>query len=331
MVKKTRGRFVYKPREKDAVKKRANQSGGLFDSLFKSQFAVFTPKEGDYRLRMLPPTWNDAQHFGLDIYVHYSIGSDNQSYLCLDKMLGEKCPVCEQRKVAERGGDPDYAKSLTATKRVLVWCVDRSNEEGGPQLWSMAWTIDRDLANLSIDKASGELLLIDDPEEGYDIEFTRTGKGLKTKYSGTAVARRSSPLCDEERTADEWLGFVAENPLPDVLQYFDYEHIAAVASGAKKDADEDEEEAPTRSKARAKPAREEEEDEDDEEDASPTKTRTAARSDDDEDAEPDCPACQDTGKNSRGGFCVCKLGKKLKSMEEEDDEDERASTRRRVR
>jgi hypothetical protein len=409
MVKKER--FKYRPREKDTVKKRANQSGGLFDSIFKSQFATFTPKEGDYRLRVLPPTWPDAQHFGLDIYVHYGIGSDNQSYLCLDKMLGEKCPICEQRKVAERSGDPEYARSLVPTKRVLVWVLDRADEESGPQLWSMAWTIDRDLANLSIDKASGELLLIDDPEDGYDIEFVRTGKGLKTKYSGTAVARRSSPLADDQDQADEWLKFVQDNPLTEVLQYFDYDHIASVAEGAakKEDEEEDEDEPQTRSKSKArarvteeeedegapprrskpkpvkeeedededlpprrkpaaakdeeededeqprrkpKPVQEEEEDEDDR----PTKrppTKTSRSKDEDENEEDedepprrskpkpvkeeedeyDCLACSDTGKNSKGGFCVCAKGRKLKAkaQTEEADEDEDDRPRRKVR
>ncbi len=389
-------RFQYKPREKDAVKKRANQSGGLFDSVFKAQFASFNPKEGDYRLRILPPTWVEAQHFGLDVYVHYGIGSDNQSYLCLDKMRGERCPICEQRKVAERSGDPEYARTLVPTKRVLVWIIDRAEEDSGPQLWSMAWTIDRDLANLSIDKGSGELLLIDDPEDGYDIEFTRTGKGLKTKYSGTAVARRSSPLSDNSKQADEWLAFVADNPLTDVLQYYDYDHMASVAEGKDKDADKDDEdedeelETRSKSKARSKPAKDddeeddepprrvkpkpvkEEEDDEDEDDLPPrrakpkpvkeddeedddrptkrppTKKTTSRYKDDDEeeddepprrakskpvkdededeDAEFDCMACRDTGKNSKGGFCICAKGKRLKAKataaEEDDDEDE---------
>jgi hypothetical protein len=344
----------------------------------------------------LPPTWEDAQHFGLDIYVHYGIGSDNQSYLCLDKMRGEKCPICEQRKVAERSGDPEYARSLVPTKRVLVWVVDRADEESGPQLWSMAWTIDRDLANLSIDKASGELLLIDDPEDGYDIEFVRTGKGLKTKYSGTAVARRSSPLADDPKQADAWLAFVAENPLTEVLQYFDEDHIASVAEGkgAAGDEAEDEDEAPTRSKSKGrskaqdeeeeddepprrskpKPVKEEEEEDDDdlpprrkpaskdeeededepprrskpkpvrdeEEDEDdrptkrpPTKTSRSSRDEDEpEDDEPprrskpkpvkeeeeeyDCLACSDTGRNSKGGYCVCAKGRRLKAKAQEE-------------
>lgn len=286
--------FQYKPREKDAVKRRANQSGGLFDSLFKAQFSVFTPKEGDYVLRAMPPTWDDAQHYGLDVYVHYGIGSDNQSYLCLDKMRGERCPLCEARKAAERE-DPDYAKTLAPTKRVLVWLVDRADEAAGPQLYSMPWTMDRDLANLAIDKKSGELLLIDDPEGGFDIEFSRKGVGMKTKYSGIGIARRSSPLCDDERTQEEWLRFILDNPLPEVLQFFDYDHIASVAAGQKSketDKDEDEDEPETRS-SRRRPAADEDEEpvtrssrrrpppEEEEEDLPPRRRAEPADDDDD--------------------------------------------------
>jgi len=336
MVKKKSSRFEYRPREKDAVKKRANQSGGLFDSIFKSQFVTFTPKEGAYSLRILPPTWDDAQHFGLDIYVHYQVGSDNQSYLCLDKMQGEACPICEQRKVAERSGDAEYARSLQPTKRVLVWIVNRADEEAGPQLWSMAWTIDRDFANLSIDKASGELLLIDDPEDGYDVEFVRTGKGLKTKYSGTAVSRRSSPLADDPKDLDAWLAFVNENPLPDVLQYFDSDHITSIAEAKGGTDDDDDGDAPsTRSKskrrAKLKPGDEDDEEDEDEEDDLPPRRKSKPVDEDaeeDEDDEYDCMACSDTGRNSKGGYCVCARGRKLQVKASVDDYDDDAPTRR---
>jgi hypothetical protein len=282
---KTKTRFRYEKRTKEDVKKRAAQSGGLFDSIFQSKFQTFTPKEGDYRLRFLPPTWDDPQHFGLDVYVHYGIGSDSQSYLCLEKMKGEKCPICEEKKRAERAGDADYARQLTATKRVLVWVVNRDDEDAGPLLWSMAWTIDRDLANLSIDKRTGEYLALDDPEEGYDVEFSRTGKGLKTKYVGVQVARKPSPLADDADLAEDWLKFITENPLTEVLQFFDYDHIEAVAKGVKEaDDEEEEDEPPNKSKARQV------EDDDDDDDEPPKRSAKAkdrpADDDDDDDDEP---------------------------------------------
>ncbi len=302
-----KSRFKYKKRDKKAVEKRAHQSGGLFDSILKSDFTSFNPKEGNYCLRILPPTWPDAEHYGLDVFVHYGVGSDNQSYVCLDKMLGETCPVCEERRKAEAEGDVDYAKMLTATKRVLVWVIDRANEDSGPLLWSMPWTVDRDFSNLSIDKKTGEVFAIDDPEEGFDVDFTRQGKGLKTKYIGSQIARRESPLNDDPEIMDEWLAFIQDNPLTDTIQYFDYDHIAAVAKGRPKededdDDEDDDDEQPVKKRVAKKRAVVEDEDDDDEDDddEQPVKKRVAKKravvededgddEDDDDDDEDDLP------------------------------------------
>jgi len=226
-------KFVYKGRTKDSVKKRAEQSAGLFDPIFHDQFTSWTPKTGDRRLRILPPTWDDPEHFGFDIYVHYGIGSDGKgSYLCASKMKNEPCPVCEERRRAEKAGDADYASDLAPTKRVVYWIIDRDNESDGPILYAAPWTIDRDISKLSLDKRSGEILNVDDPVDGYDIEFSRDGAGIKTKYVGIQVARKSTTLADDPDTVDEWLDFILENPIPTTFQFFSYERISEVFNGA---------------------------------------------------------------------------------------------------
>jgi hypothetical protein len=286
MVKRSRERkkFHYRRRDKEAVKKRANQTGGAFDSLFDSKFATFAPKDDDTTLRFLPPTWDDPDHYGYDIYVHYDVGSDSQRYLCPNKMRGENCPICEEKKRAEAEGDTAYAKTLTPVKRVLAWVINRQDEDSGPLLYAMPWTLDRDFNKLSIDKRSGEVLNIDDPEDGYDVEFSKTGKKKKVQYSGVSIARRSSPLSDDQEQADEWLEFVEENPVPDVLQIYDYEYIKSIAAGKKDHSDDDDEDAEEdeddedsgdRRKGRkiSHRARDEEKDDDEEEDDRPTRAR----------------------------------------------------------
>lgn len=187
---------------------------------------MYKPGDGANIIRIMPPTWQDADHFGLDIYVHYEVGPDNPSYLCLEKMKGEPCPICEERARATKDNDSEYADKLKPAKRVLVYLIDRDNERDGPKIWSMPWTIDRDLCKLVVDRRSGEVLPIDDPEKGYDIEFDRTGKGTHTKYVGLAIARRESDI-----GKPEWLDFVVDNPLPDQLQFYDYDHIAKQFGG----------------------------------------------------------------------------------------------------
>jgi hypothetical protein len=220
------GSFSYRERSVDDVKSRASQSGSSRDSFLKDNVTYFTPKVGDNTVRILPPTWDDARHFGIDVHVHYEIGPDKAAYLCLDKMEGKPCPICEERAKAEASGDTDYAAKLKASKRVLVYVIDRDTEKDGVKLWNMSWTIDRDLAALCVDKRTGEVYYIDHPDTGYDISFERKGTGLKTEYLGMQVARRASEL-----GSSKWLDYAEDNPIPDLLVFHDYEHISDVFSG----------------------------------------------------------------------------------------------------
>ena len=221
-----RSSFEYKRRDADSVRKRGEQSGGDYDRILTDTVQMWKPNDGSNTIRIMPPTWDGADHFGFDVFVHYEVGPDNQSYLCLDKMKGEACPVCDERARAVKDGDTEYADKLKPAKRVLIYMIDRDHERDGPIVWSMPWTIDRDLCKLVVDKRSGEVLPIDDPESGYDIEFDRQGKGQRTQYIGLAVARRDSAL-----GKDEWLSFIQENPLPSLLHFYDYDHIQHVFGG----------------------------------------------------------------------------------------------------
>jgi hypothetical protein len=200
--------------------------GKEFDRIVADHIKQWTPKDGVNIIRILPPTWPKPTHFGVDIYAHYRIGPDNQTYLDLSKMQDKPDPIAEERAEALRSGDEEYAKELESKRRCGVYIIDRDNEKEGVQFWAMPWTIDADLNKLCVDKRNGEVLNIDDPEEGYDIEFEKTGKGISTKYQGLAIARRSSPL-----GSNKWLDFAVENPIPDQLVYFDYDHIAKAFGG----------------------------------------------------------------------------------------------------
>lgn len=218
--------YSYEPRSKEQIDKRAKMRGKEFDRFVKEGIKSWTPKDGVNIIRILPPTWKNPEHYGLDLYVHYGIGPDRQSYLDLSKMLEKPDPIAEERAEALRDGDDKYAKELESKRRCGVYLIDRDNEKEGVQFWSMPWTIDADLNKLCVDKRTGETLNIDDPEEGYDVEFEKTGKNQNTKYDAVAIARRSSPLGNRK-----WLEWAMDNPLPDQLVYFDYEHIAKAFGG----------------------------------------------------------------------------------------------------
>lgn len=227
-MREEKKRFQYKPRNTDAVKKRASQNAfGDRVGIFKDGLKGFSVKEGtSYSVRFLPPTWDDAEHYGYDIYVHYNIGPGNDQYLCLEKMQNKPCPICDERKKAEAEGDAEYAKKLTPTKRVAVYLVDREDEKEGVKVWSMPWTLDRDISKIAVDKKTGELYEVDNPDEGYDVSFEVTGKKPKIEYTGLQIARRASELGN-----DDWLEFAVKNPIPEQLVYSTYDHIKSVFAG----------------------------------------------------------------------------------------------------
>jgi hypothetical protein len=216
--------FQYRARSADQWSKRASQQGGDFVSFVSSDFKMFAPAKGDNYVRILPPSWDNADHYGLDVYVHYNIG-DRGSALCLQKMFGKPCPMCQEQMRAQRANDEELAKELKAGKRVLVWVLNRKAEQDGPMVWAMPWTLDRDIAKCGRDPDTGEVLNIDDPENGYDISFERTGEGITTKYSGIRPSRRTSSV------SQEFIDWIEEFPLPTVLIEMDAEEMMELYNG----------------------------------------------------------------------------------------------------
>lgn len=256
--------FRYERRDPSEAKRRA-EGNSDYDKFVKDGIKNFKPRDGDNRIRILPPTWKGAKHYGVDLKVHYGVGADRQSYLCLHGMKGEDDPIYEayQRARAELNDDEDnkelkeHVGQLKAKNRTGVYLVDRDDEKAGVQFWAMPASLDQDIVMVMQDKRTGEVLPIDDPDEGYDVEFVKKGKLRNTEYTGVAIARRSSPLGDSK-----WLKFAVENPIPDQLVYYPYEHIAKQfgGAGAKRKRDEDEDQRPTRDdrqreEGRSRPAR----------------------------------------------------------------------------
>lgn len=254
-----------------AMDKRANSRGGDFDSMFKDTAKLYRFKDGDNRIRILPAL--DQDHWGVEIWVHYNVGPDEQSYLCLEKHKQEPDPIVEEMLALKSEGlDKDELNKMKAKQRLLLWVIDRNNPEEGPMLCSMPWTVDRDIINLCHDPDTGEYEVIEDPLEGYDVIIKRAGQGQRTQYT-VQLPRRTSALSTDDDEMEEWLAFAEENPLEDQLVFYDYDHIAKVFGGASvgnadEDPDEDgeeEEEVPRSSRRRSRAQQDEDPEEEGEE------------------------------------------------------------------
>lgn len=222
-------RFQYQARPAEAWAKR--EKGSSYEGYAKDEYQTYTPKKENW-IRILPPTWDNPNHYGIEIYVHYSVGPSRASVLCLRRMKNEACPICEAHDRATQAGRED-ADQLKPTKRVLVWLIDRKAEqEGGPnykkipQLWAQPATkVDQEIAKQCRDRFTGELYQIDNPDSGNDVMFEKVGDQLATTYSGFQIAKRPSSV------DDAYLEYIIANPLHNTLKWRSYEELQSLFEG----------------------------------------------------------------------------------------------------
>lgn len=214
-------KFVYVKRSKEDIATRAAQKSYDKDELLQDVVKTWKPKDGDNLVRILPPSWEGARNYGVDVFVHYNIGAERNSYICPKAAGRGPCPFCEAQMEAMNNGDVVLSKSLKANKRVLVYMLDQNDPKSGVHAWLMAWTLDKELATQSIDKDTGDVLNIDDPDNGFNVTINRTGTGPTTKYV-PVVSRRSSRIA----ITPEIETLLMEHPLPSLLNIFEYDYLA---------------------------------------------------------------------------------------------------------
>jgi len=300
--------FKYNKRSAKDHKKRTVKQAGSWATLAKPEFPEFKPKEGPHTIRLCPPTWEDAKHWGLDLWVNGHVGSGfGETFLSLKMMRQEADPVAEAIAAAKSEGEGRAVKGLEPYKKVGVWIIEKGNEDVGPQFYAMPQTLDVDIAALAYDdEDSSEVLWIDDPKKGHWVSFKivkeKTPTGDFPKYREVKVHTRDADQLDE------WLEFIEENSIPDILNFYSYDHIKSALAGADKpakDEDEDDDEAPSRRRSRK--SRERDDDDGDDEDKPPPRKRRSKIDDEDEDLDEEPPKA--------------KKRRKKKAAEDDPDED----------
>jgi hypothetical protein len=233
-----RREFNYQPPSYSDVAARAERKGSMFASMFKD-VKVWTPKQGANLIRILPPTWeNNKGHYGLYVKLHYNVGPNDDRYLCLKDRHSphKRCPVCEALYDLGANASRDEKFALRPADGVAYYIIDRDNERDGVQTWLSSPTNDSEIAAQSVNRRNQSVIPIADLYDGYDVEFTRTGTGVRgTKYKGFKVMRDSSPLSDSDRKLEEWLDYVIDRPLPTTLNFYSPEHIEEAFYGHARD------------------------------------------------------------------------------------------------
>ena len=340
--------YNYQPPSYDATVDRAERKGSMFDSLFKD-VKFYRTKQGANLLRILPPGWPNAKHYGLTVMIHRGVGPDDRQYLCLRENPTspyKRCPICEELYNLGAKATQEDKNQLRPKSNLAYYVIDRDNENDGVQVWVASPTIDSEIAAQSVNRRSKSVIDIVHPEDGYDIEFTRSGTGRNnTRYRGFQIMRESSPLAESAKRMDEWLNVAFDKPLPSLLQFYSPERIEEVFYGqAKEDAGsteprrrsrDDDDERPSRL-ARRGGGDEEEEDqpsrsrrgEEDADEQPAQRSRRGARDDSDAETEerpsrrrraPD----DDDGESSR----PARSRGRSRDDDDDDDDDTRGSSR----
>jgi len=196
------------------------------DRLGISQYKT---ENGPNAIRIISPkfeTYKDLPYFGKKVYIHTKIGADESTFICLRKMFGEPCPVCElYEQMKEQNADDEALKDLAPKLRYLFLVVDiktKDTEAKGLRWYDAPVVVNDNIAELSQDRRHG---IIDpsDPDKGRDIEFTRSGSGLGTKYKGFR-------FYENEPIPDDWLDDAPED-FEELLKKTPYEEMAQAVNG----------------------------------------------------------------------------------------------------
>lgn len=234
--------FQYKPRSEEAWEARRNQQGGTFIGITRDEFKNYSPRKGQNWVRILPPTWPDDQgrlysdpqysqrHYGYEIFQHSFIGPQKATLLCLNMMKSKPCPICEYWQELQRQ-DREDAFQFKPVKRILVWWVDRKDEDAGPQLWAIPWKNDREISLICKDPENGALYHIDNPFEGYDLIFTKEGELTNTNYTGWQLSRRASSIDLKH------VEYAVKHPVPTTLLFKGYPEMKAILVGGAAEVD----------------------------------------------------------------------------------------------
>ena len=216
----------------------ADNQRSIFDKPLQDEFRLWRPKEGTTYVRFCPPSWEGARnHYSYTVWMHTWVGPNNANYLCPNRMLGRRCPICEAMQDAQRDNDNDTAYSLSPKRQHAAWLIDRSDDNPyPPAVYFLPRRSEEMLAGQLTDERTQAVIQITDPDEGYDVKIVRTGRGTTTQYA-LSVDRHPTPLHADWEVAEQIAAFVHEHPIPDVLKFYDESYLEQVIFGTLEQAD----------------------------------------------------------------------------------------------
>lgn len=143
----------------------------------------WTPKDGKNRVRIVPPPEGIDEFYGEGGF-HYHVGSGDSEKTFPCPRLGqerEDCWLCAKVAELEKGDDEDHeeAEEMRAGRKYIIPILDLEHPELGIQFWLAGFRAFKATLTYFTDEQYGD---ISDPDTGYNLTVTKSGKGLKTEY-----------------------------------------------------------------------------------------------------------------------------------------------------
>ena len=249
-----------------------------------SEIPIFKPIDGDNQIRIVPPLADDAQAslWGLEVWTYFI---NNKSYLSSKTFDAQSDDPIMSHFFDIREDNPEESQKYKGNKRYLMFVLDLNNDEVELKLWAAPPTLVDEFLGLAKNRRTGEMIALEDPEEGVPIYFTKTGQGINTRYTSIEIEKEPFPLDDDLAEDLELFEDMLIVPSSKELQKV----LEIVMNGESDDDDDDEDENPSkkskspvrRRMVKKNTRKDEEEDEDeeqdeDEEEEKPKKTSMAS-------------------------------------------------------
>lgn len=227
----------------DAIKneKRIADAGGTSsrktyvkeDFLAAIDMKRWTPGKGHNFISIVPP--KREGFFGERLHVHFNVGPSNDAFLCPQEMKRMRCPICEYREKLKEDpeANQDAVRNLYPTIRYLFFIIDSKSgdtKKEGVQLYDAAFSVQKGIMGVSVNKRTGEVIDVSDPKEGKVVSFDRTGMGPKdTKYVSFELEDRPPLPSDIFDTIPDF---------DELIEYADYDEISSSFFGSAPQAEE---------------------------------------------------------------------------------------------
>jgi len=217
----------------DSIKQAKEKAEGRGVSIFQfvdtaklSKLGITQYKaiEGSNFIRVIPPK-DESKFFAKEVYIHRQIGPDGATFVCPKKMFDKRCPICEDIiKIRREDASDERISELVPKRNQLMFVIDVTSDstiDKGLRWFVCPMGVLDDICKLSVNRRTGEIIDISDPDEGRDVIFTRAGTKINTRYSGVQLE-------DTGPAPEDWDSFYDDVPdFDSVLKETSYDKLYA--------------------------------------------------------------------------------------------------------